>query len=394
MKIKSLFLALSLLVLTACNPAKTQSSESIPTSSGVSGVIEITDMVGRKVSVDTSKVNRVVCIGAGALRLYSYVGEISSLSGVEDIDNPNSIFMWQQVSRPYYLANKEAFAKLPSCGVGGPRNQSAESEKILSCRPDIVISEYEDVAAEDELQNTLGVPVVTVKYGPKTVFDDNIKNSIKMLGQIFKKEERAKALTDAITNAEKELKEKTQDITEEDKPSVYAGCVGNWGQTNIYGTAANYAPFQIAGIKNAVDGETAAPGQQTITKEKFQTLDIDKIILDASGMANFAAEYKEEGNAALFDNLPAVLNGEVYLQMPYNAYYTNIETALINTYFAASVTYPSRFENFNIEEKADEIHTLFNGKALYSEIKSLSGSYGGYQRIENLSDWMASKFGA
>lgn len=32
-------------------------------------------------------VQRVVCIGAGALRLYSYIGDVSLLCGVEDIDN-------------------------------------------------------------------------------------------------------------------------------------------------------------------------------------------------------------------------------------------------------------------------------------------------------------------
>ena len=69
--------------------------------------------------------------------------------------------------------------------------QTAEAEKILSCAPDIVISEYEDVEKEDALQEQLGVPVITLKAGPKGVFDDAFAGSMKLLGTIFGEEEKA-----------------------------------------------------------------------------------------------------------------------------------------------------------------------------------------------------------
>ena len=55
------------------------------------------------------------------------------------------------LARPYVTAYGDAFSKLPSCGVGGPNAQAAEAEKILSCNPDIVISEYEDVEKAAQL---------------------------------------------------------------------------------------------------------------------------------------------------------------------------------------------------------------------------------------------------
>lgn len=45
----------------------------------------VTDLLGREVTVP-EKINRVVCIGAGSLRLYTYVGDLSKLVGVEDVD--------------------------------------------------------------------------------------------------------------------------------------------------------------------------------------------------------------------------------------------------------------------------------------------------------------------
>ena len=109
--------------------------------------VTVTDMIGRELELTPGSYQRVVCIGAGALRLYSYVGDVSLLCGVEDIDNTTLSErpqMFDGVARPYVMVYGDTFAALPSCGVGGPNAQAAEAEKILSCTPDIIVSEYED----------------------------------------------------------------------------------------------------------------------------------------------------------------------------------------------------------------------------------------------------------
>ena len=106
--------------------------------------ITVTDLIGREVNVVPGSYERVVCIGAGALRTYCCVGDVSLLCGVEDIDNltlEDRPKMFDSVARPYVMAYGDVFSALPSCGVGGPNAQAAEAEKILSCDPDIVISE-------------------------------------------------------------------------------------------------------------------------------------------------------------------------------------------------------------------------------------------------------------
>ena len=137
--------------------------------------ITVTDMIGREVTVVPGSYKKVVCIGAGALRMYSYIGDVALLAGVEDIDNTalsERPMMFDSVARPYILAFGDSFTALPSCGVGGPMAQTAEAEKILSCDPDIVISEFEDVEKSDALQDQLGVPVITLSTGSKGVFDE------------------------------------------------------------------------------------------------------------------------------------------------------------------------------------------------------------------------------
>ena len=197
--------------------------------------IVVTDMIGREVTVTPGSYKKVVCIGAGALRMYCYVGDVALLAGVEDIENTTleeRPKMFDAAARPYVLAFGETFNTLPSCGVGGPNAQAAEAEKILTCEPDIVISEYQDVEKEDALQKQLGVPVITLKSGSAGVFAEEFSDSLKLLGQIFDKTERADELISFIEKETADIGNRTKDIADDDKPSVYICGLGNWGTTN------------------------------------------------------------------------------------------------------------------------------------------------------------------
>ena len=71
----------------------------------------IVDAVGREVSIKRGSYKKIVCIGAGALRLFSYIGDVCLLAGVEDIDNESLDSrpkMFDGVERPYFIANHEA----------------------------------------------------------------------------------------------------------------------------------------------------------------------------------------------------------------------------------------------------------------------------------------------
>lgn len=372
-KIISLFLsALLLLSLCACG------EQDVPR-----GTVTVTDMVGREVSVTPGSYKRVVCIGAGALRMYSYIGDITLLAGVEDIDNVSLSSrpkMFDAVARPYVLAFGETFKLLPSCGVGGPMAQAAETEKILSCNPDIVISEFEDVDKSNALQEQLGVPVITLRAG-SNVFDENFAGSIELLGKVFGREAKASALRQYIAVEKAAIESRVAGISDADKPSVYICGLGNWGTADHLSTAENYAPFQIAGVKNAVSG-LGITGVGTIEEEKFVELgqQMDIIIMDAAAVKNIKPLYDED--PTMFDTCKAWQNGEVYLEMAYNAYYTNYEITLINTWFIAKTVYPELFADVDMTAKTDEVTKMFLGMELAEEIFACNSSFGGYQKID------------
>lgn len=373
-----LLAAVLLLTLAAC----TEETGTTQPSSGKE--ITVTDMIGRTVTVTPGSYRRVVCIGAGALRMFSYIGDTALLCGVEDIDNPTLSErpkMFDTAARPYVLAFGDEFAKLPSCGVGGPNAQTAEAEKILACNPDLVISEYEDVEKEDALQTQLGVPVITLRSGPDGVFAEEFRGSMNLLGKIFQKEARAEELLSFLDREVAEISRRTADIPESDKPGVYLCGLGNWGTTNHLMTAQNYKPFQIANIRNVVT-DLEKNGIQQLEAEKFVALgsQMDILVLDAAAVKNIKPLYAED--KTMFDTCKAWTDGQVYLEMAYNAYYTNYEIALMNTWFLAKTVYPDRFADIDLTQKTNEITKMFLGKELAEEIFACPNSFGGYQKVD------------
>lgn len=382
-KIVSLVLALMLL-LSLCACGAQEAPKPGETTDTEAAEVTVTDMIGREVTVAPGSYQRVVCIGAGALRMYSYIGDAQLLAGVEDIDNTTLSErpqMFDSVARPYVLAFGETFNRLPSCGVGGPMAQAAEAEKILACQPDIVISEFEDVEKSDALQDQLGVPVITLGAGSKGVFDEKFEGSMELLGKIFGEEEKAAALVKFVADEKAAIAAKVADIPQEEKPSVYICGLGNWGTTNHLMTAENYACLQVAGVKNVVSG-LGIEGIGPIEEEKFVELSeqMDIIIMDAAAVKNIKPLYAED--KTMFDTCKAWQNGEVYLEMAYNAYYTNYEIALINTWFIAKTVYPEVFADVDMTAKTNEVTKVFLGKELAEEIFACPGSFGGYGKID------------
>ena len=92
-KILTLLLALAMVLsLAACGTtptptettaAPTEAVTEAPTEAATeASEITITDLIGREITVTPGSYQRVVCIGAGALRMYSYIGDVNLLAGV------------------------------------------------------------------------------------------------------------------------------------------------------------------------------------------------------------------------------------------------------------------------------------------------------------------------
>ena len=174
-----------------------------------------------------------------------------------------------------------------------------------------------------------------------------------MMGKILGREKRAESVCSYINSLQSDLNRRTEDIADNDKKSVYLGCLNKFGSHGIGSSTANYSLFNAVNASNVLDKAGYKGYQGSIDTETLITLAPDVIILDAGGIGIFKEEYKK--NTAAFDSLDAFKNGNVYVQMPYNAYYTNLETAYANAYFIGKTLFPDRFSDIDITEKLNEI---------------------------------------
>ncbi|OLN33103.1 iron ABC transporter substrate-binding protein [Desulfosporosinus metallidurans] len=369
-KVMALLLALlmPMLLLAGCGgTAGTKEAGTVPTVAKVQKH-KITDLAGREVELAVP-VKRVVAIGPGALRLVTYDEGASMVVGIEEIEKKPS------PGRSYMLAYPD-LKKLPSIGQGGP-DTAPNEESLVGVKPDVIfVSTLVDKEKANQLQAKTGIPVVVLSYGNAATFDENLYNSISMIGVIIGKEKRAQDVVAYLKQSEKDLGERTKGVPEGNKAKVYVGAVGMKGVHGIESTQAKYPPFMFIGAKNVVD-ETGKSGSFMIDKEKLISWDPDILFLDAGGYALVTEDYKK--NPALYQSLSAVKKGQVYNQIPYNNYSTNIETAFADSYYAGKIIFPQQFQDIDPIKKSDEIYQFLLGKPLYSEMER---DLGGFKKLE------------
>ncbi len=127
--------------------------------------------------------------------------------------------------------------------------------------------------------------------------------------------------------------------------------------------------------KNVAD-ETGQKGSVMIEREKLLVWDPDVIFIDLSNYNLVEQDYQKDPQ--FYQALKAVKNRQVYGQLPFNFYTTNIDTAIADAYWAGKVLFPKQFKDVDPIKKANEIYQFFLGKPLYDE---LAKTYGGFTKL-------------
>ena len=314
----------------------------------------ITDGAGRQVEVP-EKVESIVCVGVGALRYTCYMGAADLVVGVEDYE------VKPGMTRLYNYVNFNKFKDLPVIGTNG----QPYTEEIINLTPDVIVMSKSASVEADDLQSKTGTPVVVVP-GSDTTLDQNAYDTICILGELYDMQTRATELTDYLKGIQKDLDDRTKDIPDSSKPSVYVGGVSFKGHHGFEGTEAGYGPFQLIGAKNLAD-TTGQNGAFNIDLEQVLSWDPDIIFLDFNGMNLIKEDYAK--NPAYYNSLAAVQEGKVYSQISFRSSASNLETALADAYYAACVMYPEQFKDVDPVAKAGEIFEMLLGANPYEDLK-------------------------
>ncbi len=333
------------------------------------GAITVTDMVGRQVAVPFDP-GRIVCIGPGALRLIVYLQAESRVVGVEEMEGLNPR------GRPYWLAHSELWS-LPHCGPGGPVsiNKKPDLEAVLSVAPQVIFITYMQAPLAEEVQQTLGIPVVVLSYGGFATFDETIYDSLRLAARILNRSNRSDAVIGYMESLRTDLSERTRDIPKSRKPTVYVGGIGYRGAHGIGSTEQRYVPFQWVHTDSVVESLKPSAGTHIfVDKEMLLKLNPDVIFIDGGGLTLVALDYRK--NPAYYRALKAFSSRSVYTLHPFNWYVTNLGTALADAFAVGKILYAERFRDVNPEQMADSIYTYLVGKPVYRDMEKDYGPLG------------------
>ena len=335
----------------------------------------VTDSAGRVLSVP-DPVNHVICSGPGALRLLTYLGAQGLIVAVDDIEIKRGRFD----ARPYALSNPE-FKKYP---IFGEFRGFDNPELILALekQPQVIFKTFATMGHDPvELQEKTGIPTVVLEYGNLGTRRKQFSQSLRLMGKVVGKGERAEEVIEFFDAAINDLKSRTGEVLKSEKKTCFVGGMAYKGPHGFCSTEPGYPPFMFVNAANVAYDESMigrSSRQVTMAKEKLLEWDPDVLFLDLSTLqlGGEASGHWEILNDPALKTLTAVQEKRVYGVLPYNWYTINYGSVLANAYFIGSILYPEHFKDVDPAAKAEEIYQYLVGKPVFQRDERIFQGYG------------------
>ncbi|KKG27047.1 ABC transporter substrate-binding protein, partial [Methanosarcina sp. 2.H.T.1A.15] len=240
-------------------------------------------------------------------------------------------------------------------------------ETLASVKPDIVIIRLGDSAfpagednnAQKTIQTieSLGIPLI-VLYSPNCYENSSptaISDEIHIIGEVFGKEEEADRIASKLESRQEMIRERTQNISDEEKPDVLVLGLSPMHRTQTSAgiawglkTTESYMIEDVVNAKNAFRSDLGS--FEVVSAEKVLAMDPDVIVI---GTAAHYAPPEELYEASYYKNLrelQAVKNHRV-VSLPYTP--RNSAKRLeypIDLMVIAKAAYPEKFEDIDLNE--------------------------------------------
>jgi iron complex transport system substrate-binding protein len=344
-------------LVAGCTDTQTTSADNVEEET-----ITITDALGREVTVPAQP-ERVVCSGAGTLRYLTYLQAEDTIVGVDDVELGGTQFN----ARPYWFANPQFQTDYP---LIGEFRGNDDPEKIVAANPQVIFKSFLTSADDaDELQEKTGIPVVAIVYGDLDVYRDDMNQALRLMGTVMGKEARAEAVISYFDDLAADLDSRTNDILEDERPTVYVGGIAYQGPHGTQSTEPAYPPFSFVNARNvaAEVGTTHAD----VAKEKIIEWDPEIIFVDLMTFQTTPSAVDELRDDPSYIQLSAVQSGQIYGLLPYNCYTANQGSIMADAYFIGKVLYPDRFTDVDPVDKADEIYSFLVGEPVFDQLNEM-----------------------
>lgn len=360
--VKCLLLALSVLtaaqVLTGCAPKTTAQSQS-GSSSQQADTVQITDDVGRKVTIPAPSKLKKVYYTSPLGMLFVYSLDPSKMAGTA---------MKFSDAQLKYLP--DATKSLPYMGAmdgGGKLNLEA----LVSSGTQLIISANENItnttaSDADTLQQQLNIPVLVLNSDMT-----KIANSYTLLGKIFGEQQKAKELSDYCKSVFTNVVDKVNKIPDSKRVKVYYAEQAN-GLSTEPTSSSHAAALKYAGALNvaAVDAK-AGSGFSPVSLEQVISWDPQVIISwsDSSGGAFSSIRQNKD-----WAGISAVKNSKVYT-MPNTPFSWLDRPPSINRFlgiqWVANLLYPDVYKVDIVQVTQKFYHLFYHVDLSTADVKAL-----------------------
>jgi iron complex transport system substrate-binding protein len=336
----------------------------------------ITDEAGRTLTIPAT-VDKVICSGAGSLRLLTYLGahdRIVAVDGIEVRGSPIDV-------RPYAIANRQ-FKEYPIFGEFRGRD-NPELIAALDPRPQVIFKTRSGQTHSLEiLQRKTGIPVIALRGTSLDRGRNELYVTLRLMADIVGARQRCEDVIAYIESTLEDVQKRTKGTPAR---TCYLGGLGQSGPHGIRSTDPSYPPFEYLGLTNVAATGTGPtpPSYLNVAKEQLILWDPEFIFIDIStlrlGSAGNALEQLR--NDPALRGLRALKNNQVYGLFPNNSYNQNMEVVLANSYFVGKTVFPESFSDVDPFGKAEEIATFFNGGPAFAQMNKTLDNMG-FSRIK------------
>jgi len=342
------------------------------------GLFPVTDIRGREVYVPKN-INGIIPLGACSLRIVSYFDSIDKVIAVDMQEKTDSaMFGGAYFESSTYRIAYPTLRDLPSVGSPLPIN----AEEIILKNPDIVFSSNTNTVELDNMQKTLGIPVIGINADLE-MDDPDFNRQLAIVGKVLGEESRANELINGLDEILDDLDVRSAAVTEE--KTAYVAGMFFYGGGGLYKTSGDYLPFTYTGVDNVMPSGVSGVGKQPYDTdiENLILKNPQYIFIDSITEGDCKNDYQKDKE--LLDDVQAFSDNNVYTTLVYKNYGTNWENQVVNMYYVGSVVHPDIYDDINIKQKAEEIWKLFFQVDLnYEDVANLQNGPGLQQ-----ADWWA-----
>jgi iron complex transport system substrate-binding protein len=317
----------------------------------------VVDQLGRSVVIP-KKVTRVVCLMHHALDITLELQAGDRLVGV--------MKDWEGLLFPGIKDIYPPITKLPQVGTLTEVNM----EELLKLNPDLVIvTHYFPLATINKIE-AAGIPVVAVSLyvadfeqasrlnpklkDPDKAYTIGMRMGVKLLGEIYGKEDLAKKLNDFVAEKRSIVGDKLLDIPENKRVTCYMA------NPNLYtygsGKYVGVIMARAGGINVArdIDGYKAVNMEQIIKWNPAVIFVQDRYADQV---------YPQVTKDPLWKNIKAVKTNRVYITPEYVKPWGHPcpESMALGELWMAKKLYPKRFQDVDISKIVQEFYKTFYG---------------------------------